>query len=103
MIKIICVGKTTEFDEKIKYYNDRLNGIFQTKIQTINISEQNQSVKILSLLKSNEYIILLDERGEEINNMKLKDIICNFSHNLVFVIGGPFGVNEEVRKRANFI
>jgi 23S rRNA (pseudouridine1915-N3)-methyltransferase len=44
----------------------------------------------------------LDERGKEINNDLLCDKITK-NQNVVFVIGGPYGVNDEIRKRSNFI
>jgi 23S rRNA pseudoU1915 N3-methylase RlmH len=44
----------------------------------------------------------LDEIGKEIDNSTLsKKIIDN--KNITFIIGGPYGVNEEIINRANFI
>lgn len=61
---------------------------------------------IIDLLKKDDYLILLDERGKQLNSEGLATFIqqkANDSEkNLIFLIGGAFGVNEEVMKRANF-
>ena len=61
---------------------------------------------ILSLLKKEDYLVLLDERGKQLNSVQLAEFIqkrANGSEkNIVFLIGGAFGVSEPVSKRANF-
>ena len=60
---------------------------------------------ILSALKKDDYLILLDERGKQFSSEKLADkiqVLANESKkNIVFLIGGAFGVSKEVMKRAD--
>jgi 23S rRNA (pseudouridine1915-N3)-methyltransferase len=61
---------------------------------------------ILEMLKKDDYLILLDERGKSLNSEGLAAFIqqrANDSEkNLVFLIGGAFGVSEAVWERAQF-
>jgi 23S rRNA (pseudouridine1915-N3)-methyltransferase len=75
----------------------------------LNFSSENnetarnvESNEIMKKIKENDYVILLDERGKQINNDNLLQKI-NLNKNIVFIIGGPYGVNEQLRQRANFI
>jgi len=109
MIKIICVGKKTEYDGKIKEYLIRLKTIFKTEIIAIDYSHKEydearkiESKKILEKIKQNDFVCLLDERGVEIDNYELTKKIIN-NPNFIFIIGGPYGVNDELRERANFV
>ena len=61
---------------------------------------------ILGWLKKDDYLVALDERGKEMGSEKLAQFIqarANESiKNLVFVIGGAFGLDEAVLKKANY-
>jgi 23S rRNA (pseudouridine1915-N3)-methyltransferase len=60
---------------------------------------------ILDWLKD-EYLVVLDEHGKEMSSEQLAGFIqarANESHKtIVFVIGGAFGLDEAVLKRANY-
>ncbi|MFI5187908.1 MAG: 23S rRNA (pseudouridine(1915)-N(3))-methyltransferase RlmH [Chitinophagales bacterium] len=61
---------------------------------------------ILGWLKRDEFMVALDEHGKEMNSEKLAAFIqarANESiKTLVFVIGGAFGLDEAVLKKANY-
>lgn len=56
-------------------------------------------------LKKDDFLIALDERGLQLKSEALSDLIQQRSNNstkqLVFLIGGAFGLDEAVLKRAN--
>lgn len=56
--------------------------------------------------KASEYVILLDERGENISSpelsCKLEKAFLN-GQRVVLIIGAAYGVSEEVRQKANFV
>lgn len=62
--------------------------------------------RIMSMIKKEDYVVLLDERGTEIKSEALAELIENRMvdsvRRMVFVIGGAYGVSEEVKKRANY-
>ena len=61
---------------------------------------------ILSMLKKEDYMIVLDERGKQINNeghTAFLQLRANESEkNIVFLIGGAYGVSNNVMQRANY-
>lgn len=61
--------------------------------------------KVLANLKSDEYVVLLDERGQSISSRELGNRVDDWQsagHDLCFVIGGPDGVSAACEQRANF-
>jgi 23S rRNA (pseudouridine1915-N3)-methyltransferase len=61
---------------------------------------------VLEWLKKDDYLVALDERGKQLSSTALADFIMKRSNesvkNLVFLIGGAFGLDESVLKRANY-
>lgn len=61
---------------------------------------------ILNSLHKDDYLVLLDERGKQLTSEGVAAFIQSRANestkNIVFLIGGAFGVSEEVMKRANF-
>ena len=62
---------------------------------------------ILNLLSPNDVLIVLDEKGKQFTSEQLAELIqinANKSvKKLVFLIGGAFGVDEKIIKRANYV
>jgi 23S rRNA (pseudouridine1915-N3)-methyltransferase len=61
---------------------------------------------LLQTFQKDDYVVLLDERGKQVSSEGLAQFLqlrANESvKNLVFVIGGAYGVSNEVMQRANF-
>lgn len=61
---------------------------------------------ILNSLQKDDYLIALDERGKQIRSEGLAELIMKRGNesvkNLVFLIGGAYGIDEAVMKRANY-
>ena len=70
-------------------------------------SKEKESEKILSLLKKEDYVVLLDEKGRELSNDALADLLANRMvdsvRRMVFIIGGSYGVTSAVQARANHV
>lgn len=65
-----------------------------------------ESDVLRSKIKDDDYIILLDERGQQLTSPALAASIDTWSAHrgrLVFVIGGAYGVDERLRERADFV
>lgn len=62
--------------------------------------------QILTNLKKEDYLVLLEERGKQLSSEELATFLqlrANEStKSLVFLIGGAFGVSSAVAERANF-
>ena len=62
-----------------------------------------ESGTILGRIKTDDFVILLDENGKNISSPELSEIIEKHAQqHIVFVIGGAYGVSSEVKQRANF-
>ena len=68
--------------------------------------KQKEGETILGFLRKEDYLVLLDERGKLIGSEELSKFILTRANesvrNLVFLIGGAYGVSEAVMKRANY-
>jgi 23S rRNA (pseudouridine1915-N3)-methyltransferase len=76
---------------------------------TLTEAEQKnyESRALLEALDPIDYVVLLDERGKMLTSTRLSELIgeraLNGAKKIHFVIGGAFGVNEELRKRADLV
>ena len=99
-----------EFTSRIvKYYKAEWNIIPVPKNAGM-LSEMDlkkkESETILQWLGKDDYLVALDERGKQFSSKKLAAFIqarANEStKKIVFLIGGAFGLDDAVLKRANF-
>ena len=114
-LRIIAIGKKHEswVAEGIARYESRLTKPWNISWILIPHSQQHgedarrdESGKILSRLSPDDFVILLDERGTIYDSPQISSRIASLidtSRHVVFVIGGAYGVSEEVRTRANDI
>ena len=68
--------------------------------------KKKESELILQWLDKDDYLVLLDERGKQLTSEGLATFIQSRANEsikkLVFLIGGAFGVDDLVFKRANY-
>jgi 23S rRNA (pseudouridine1915-N3)-methyltransferase len=112
------VGKPHDAYAKngIEEFTKRLNNYFSTDWHIItppknaaNLSEielkKAEGVTILQQLQKDDYLILLDERGKQLSSPELAQWIQQRANEstkrIVFLIGGAFGVDDAVMKRAD--
>mgnify|MGYP001189046584 CR=1 FL=1 len=61
---------------------------------------------ILKMITPQDYLILLDERGKMLSSVELSRLLQQRANesakNLVFLIGGAFGVDTAIMRRADF-
>lgn len=114
---LILVGKTTDknFAASINDYVMRIGHYMPMDIviipemkNTKNLSEGEQKrqegEQILRHLQPTDDVVLLDERGDEFRSIEFAKWIerkRTTARRLVFVIGGPYGFDDDVYGRAN--
>ena len=68
--------------------------------------KKRESDLVLQWLDKDDYLVVLDERGKQINSHALADFLLaranESTKKMVFLIGGAFGVADSVLKRANY-
>ena len=119
-IQFWSVGKSNEsfVDEGIKLFTKRISNYYPVDWQIISTPKnaaalsdvdlkQKEGEIILNLLKKEDYLILLDERGKTLTSEGVANFIqqrANESEKqLVFLIGGAFGVSKAVFERADYM
>ena len=62
---------------------------------------------ILNKIKNDDFLMLLDETGKQLTSVELSNFIEQKINTgvrtIVFLIGGAFGVSDEIKQRADFI
>ena len=120
-IRIIAVGKIKEkyLQLGIKDYLDKVNFYANTEIVELpaeNLSSDpsdfeiekskiKEGKKILKSIKDNDFVINLDLNKKEMDSIEfakyLNDSLVKGGSSVTFVIGGSYGLSDEVKKRAN--
>ena len=112
MMKIICVGKLKEkyLKDAKEEYLKRLSKY--VKLEVVELPDYNydevktileEGKNILSKINDNDYVITLDINGRELSSIELSKFIeKNISRNIVFVIGGSYGLSSEVKQRSDY-
>lgn len=106
-IRIFWVGKTKEryLVEGINHYLKLLRYMAQISIIEIKDEKGKTRDEALSMegrkvLKQTESYILLDERGKEFSSIDFARYFKD-KGSVDFVMGGAFGVSDEVREKAS--
>ena len=122
-IKLICVGKLSEkfFKEAVDEYKKRIGGF--SKIEILEIAEEKTSNqnpsdaeigiilkkegnRILEKISDSDFVITLEILGKMMDSESfaslLDDKMKNGISRFVFVIGGSYGMSDEVKSRSNY-
>ena len=118
-IQLWSIGKThesyvregvEEFTKRISKYYPVEWKIISSARQTVNTEEdnikKNEAHTIMQALQKDDYLVLLDENGKQISSPQLALFIESRANSsvrqVIFLIGGAFGVDENIKTRANF-
>lgn len=100
-----------DFTKRISHYYHVEWKIIQPIKNQRNLTEKilkaKEAAAILESIKKDDYLVALDEKGTMFSSAKLASWMqarANESvKQLIFLIGGAYGLSEEVLRRANFI
>jgi len=114
-LHILVIGKKHEswVAEGIERYQKRLKAPFLAEWILVAHSSldglrarQDESEHILSRLDAYDFIILLDERGKELDSPTFAGVLkaeLDRSQKVLVIIGGAFGVTDALRDKANLV
>lgn len=117
-IRLLAVGdrQPSWVDEAFGTYTQRLPREWKFQLDVIPTVRRNKNDKslqameaegelILGKLESSEQVVLLDERGKQLSSKALAGQLSRWQadgRDLCFVIGGPDGVADTCKQRADF-
>jgi 23S rRNA (pseudouridine1915-N3)-methyltransferase len=98
------------FTKRISHYYPVEWNILPSPKHTGMLSENDLKLKegsmILEWLAPDDYLVALDENGKQIRSEGLANFIQTRSNqsvkNLIFLIGGAYGLDDRILKRANY-
>ena len=98
------------FTKRISHYFDAEWKIIPTPKNAASLSKKSllkaEGNIVLKLLQREDFLIVLDEKGKQFSSEKLSEFITNTADkgikNLVFLIGGAYGIDDEVKSRTNY-
>lgn len=116
-LTVISVGNIKE-----KYMNDLIDDYRKritkyAKIDLVSLKDESNEInenkvkeiegkRILEAIKNNNYVVLLDLKGEMLDSVsfskKIDEISTYESSKITFIIGGSFGVSNDVFNRADY-
>lgn len=119
-IKLYSIGKednhdikmaVESFSRRIKHYYPMEWGIIAPLKRTTALTgkelKEKEAGQVFEILKKNDYLIVLDEKGKMLTSIQLASFMQTKANEstkqLVFLIGGAYGLDEAIIKRANFV
>jgi len=118
-IRLLAVGdrQPSWVDDAFGIYIERFPREWKFRLDTIATVRRNKNDKsrqameaegelITAKLNQTEQVVLLDERGKQLTSKSLASKLSDWQsdgRDLCFVIGGPDGVSDSVRQRADMM
>ena len=117
-ITLLQIDKTHELylSDGIEIYTKRLKNYTSfdmvtitipknIRLRTFNEQKLEEAKLILNHLNKDDFLILLDDKGKEYSSLEFSNFISHKQNasikQLVFLIGGPYGFDDAIYKRAN--
>lgn len=118
-IKIIQVGKTKDayLEEGLREFLKRIGPFFKIEIITLRDvkssktytaerCKKEESYQILSAIDEGDFVICLDEHGQEKSSVEFADLLSKLSDSgrpTAIIIGGVYGLDQSILKRCEVI
>lgn len=118
-LRLVWIGKTKRAPVKqlIQEYVERVGRFTQVEVLELRDRDdvggdarkiiEKEGEDILSRTANDAFVVALDERGRELDSLKLAEFFekhrVGGTRQITFVIGGHNGLSDAVRKRANLV
>ncbi|GHD00575.1 23S rRNA (pseudouridine(1915)-N(3))-methyltransferase RlmH [Zhihengliuella salsuginis] len=114
-IRVLAIGKKHEswVEEGIGRYAKRMKKPYDVAWQLLPHSSREadaarteESERLLAKVGAQDYVVLLDERGKNVDSPALAAQLqrqFDTSKPVTVIIGGAYGVADSVHQRANFV
>ena len=105
-IKIVVVGKVKEntFENRVTEYVKWVNKDIPVELITLKDGKpKDVELKQLSHLSQNIFSVCLSEEGNQVSSGEFSKLIYKQTRDIVFLIGGPNGHSESIRKKTDYL
>jgi len=119
-ILLIQIEKTTDLYliEGIKNYTERLKNYISFQTETIVMpktvrqkpfdeQKKAEAAEINKLLEPSDFLVCLDEHGKQFTSIEFSEFLnkrmVSGCKRLVFIIGGPFGIDKSILEKNSYI
>jgi 23S rRNA (pseudouridine1915-N3)-methyltransferase len=115
--KLLSVGKAHEpyvkegismFTKRISFYYNVEWHLIPSPKHAASLSVSNlkkvEAENILPVLNNEDVLVVLDENGKQLSSEQLAGFIqqrANDSRNIIFIIGGAYGLDDMILKKAD--
>jgi len=119
-LRLLCVGKLSlpYLRDGVEEYSDRLRRYLP--FEALELREEKggkkgdpafirdqESAQLLARIPEGAFVTVLDERGRSFSSEKLAQLVerhmTDGTPELIWVIGGAYGLSEELRRRADLV
>ncbi|MDZ4662617.1 MAG: 23S rRNA (pseudouridine(1915)-N(3))-methyltransferase RlmH [Pseudomonadota bacterium] len=117
--EVLTIGKSKDawLENFIEAYEKKINQLVKFKFTNLrgiaisrdsaNYKKEVESKKLLESLHDEDVVIFMDEKGKSSATLEfaknVQRLMQSGKRRLVFVVGGPFGVTEDLKKRADHV
>lgn len=117
-VRCVFVGRLKEkcFHAAAEHYLKKLRRFYKVELVELKDApgklppeekKRREARALLDALKPKDFAVVLDERGQELPSRRLAANLRRWTEDPgrtpCFVIGGPFGLTDEVRARADLL
>jgi len=118
-LRFVWIGKTKRAPVRqlLQEYLDRVGKFVAVEVSELRDRDDvggdarriidKEGEDIISRTASAGYLVALDQRGREVDSIKLAEMIekhrISGTKQITFVIGGHYGLSDAVRNRADFV
>jgi 23S rRNA (pseudouridine1915-N3)-methyltransferase len=117
-LHLVFIGKTQllEMETGIRRYLERLQHYISVNVHIIKAEKitakgledavrERESERVLKLTGGRGHLVLWDQAGRDLDSVQLahflKELVDRGQSEVWMIIGGPVGVSQELRERAN--
>ena len=118
-ILLIQIEKTTDkyLLEGISVYTERLKNYISYNTETITMpktvrqkpfdeQKRAEALEISKFLETSDVVVCLDEHGKQFSSVLFADFLnkrmVSGNKRLVFIIGGPYGIDKSILNKAHY-
>lgn len=118
-LRFVWIGKTKRLPikELVREYLERVGRFTSTEVTELRDRNEvgsdprmildKEGADILTRTASDAFVVVLDERGRQLDSIKLAELIerhrLSGTKQMTFVLGGHGGVSDKVRERADLV